>query len=274
MTTMHAPLTSGRTLRSWDGGWFGAVESLHPPGQVVPSHAHANPDITILRSGGYETGRRSRRHSCKPGTALFLPGGYEHDDRFADCETHMLIIELREPRWEQLGRRVVPPSVTSLLVGPLIERCARRIASALTGSGPSAISGAEEALVDLLGPLVQCDDALHDGRRPHWIVNACDEIRASFRTGVRLSRLAERVNRHPVHFARAFRSYMGCSVGGFVYRLRVEAACDVLKETNDSLASVAASLGFYDQAQFSRVFRRLIGVSPGQFRRAAMAGTS
>ena len=48
---------------------------------------------------------------------------------------------------------------------------------------------------------------------------------------------------------------------------RVERAKQLLQAgTNLSLAEMAAHAGFSDQSQFSRHFKRLVGVTPGQFR--------
>jgi AraC family transcriptional regulator len=51
---------------------------------------------------------------------------------------------------------------------------------------------------------------------------------------------------------------------------RVERAKHLLQaQTGLSLAEVAAHAGFSDQSQFSRHFKRLVGLTPRQFRRSA-----
>ena len=50
---------------------------------------------------------------------------------------------------------------------------------------------------------------------------------------------------------------------------RVEQARQLLEETDLTLAEVAARAGFSDQSQFSHHFKRLVGVTPGQFRTPA-----
>ena len=54
---------------------------------------------------------------------------------------------------------------------------------------------------------------------------------------------------------------------------RVERAKQLLQaRTNLSLAEVAAYAGFSDQSQFSHHFKRLVGVTAGQFRMSARIG--
>ena len=74
----------------------------------------------------------------------------------------------------------------------------------------------------------------------------------------------------PYHFARQFKAATGLPPHEYVIARRVERAKQFLQVGGDlSLAEVAAQAGFSDQSQFSRHFKRLIGVTPGQFRMSA-----
>ena len=56
----------------------------------------------------------------------------------------------------------------------------------------------------------------------------------------------------------------------YVILRRVERAKRLLQAGTDlSLAEVSVYAGFSDQSQFSRHFKRLVGVTPGQFRMSA-----
>src|SRR5262249_26556824 len=69
------------------------------------------------------------------------------------------------------------------------------------------------------------------------------------------------------HFARQFKRATGLPPHQYVILRRVERAKHLLQTGSDfSLAEVAASAGFSDQSQFSHHFKRLVGVTPGQFR--------
>ncbi len=50
-------------------------------------------------------------------------------------------------------------------------------------------------------------------------------------------------------------------------QVRFERACELLRAPGATVAQVSLSLGFSDAANFSRAFRRVIGVSPGEFAR-------
>jgi len=72
------------------------------------------------------------------------------------------------------------------------------------------------------------------------------------------------------HFARQFKRATGLPPHQFVIRRRVERAKQLLQTGGGfSLAEVAARVGFSDQSQFTHHFKRLVGVTPGQFRTPA-----
>jgi AraC family transcriptional regulator len=72
------------------------------------------------------------------------------------------------------------------------------------------------------------------------------------------------------HFARQFKTATGLSPHQYVIMCRVERAKQLLQGGGDlSLAEVAACAGFSDQSQFTHHFKRLVGVTPGQFRTPA-----
>jgi AraC family transcriptional regulator len=72
------------------------------------------------------------------------------------------------------------------------------------------------------------------------------------------------------HFARQFKAATGQPPHRYVIMRRVDRAQQLLQGGGDlSLADVAAHAGFSDQSQFSRHFKRLVGVTPGQFRTPA-----
>ena len=72
------------------------------------------------------------------------------------------------------------------------------------------------------------------------------------------------------HFARLFKAATGLPPHQYVILRRVERTKQLLQAGTDlSLAEVAAGAGFSDQSQFSHHFKRLVGVTPGQYRMSA-----
>jgi AraC family transcriptional regulator len=82
-----------------------------------------------------------------------------------------------------------------------------------------------------------------------------------------LEQLAAVARLSPNYFVSQFKRATGLPPHQYVILRRVERARQLLQTGSDfSLAEVAAHAGFSDQSQFSHHFKRLIGVTPGQFR--------
>lgn len=78
---------------------------------------------------------------------------------------------------------------------------------------------------------------------------------------VRLSGLPKRT------FDRRFRSATGYSPLGYIQSLRVEEAKQLLETSSDPIERIAQLVGYEDTASFRRLFRRLVGMAPGDYRR-------
>jgi AraC family transcriptional regulator len=107
-----------------------------------------------------------------------------------------------------------------------------------------------------------------DGVLPRGRLRAVVEyIEQHLDAGPTLGQLAAVVGLSVYHFARQFKRATGLPPHQYVILRRIERAKQLLQGGGDrSLAEVAAHAGFADQSQFSHHFKRIVGVTPGQFR--------
>ena len=110
-----------------------------------------------------------------------------------------------------------------------------------------------------------------DGALPRGKLRAVlESIEAALDTDLTLAQLAATAHLSPYHFARQFKAATGLPPHQYVIARRVARAQQLLHPDQDlALAEIAAHVGFADQSQFSHHFKRLVGVTPGQFRLAA-----
>jgi AraC family transcriptional regulator len=109
------------------------------------------------------------------------------------------------------------------------------------------------------------DGALSPGR-----LRAVVEYIEEHLAGPTLEQMAAVTHLSAYHFARQFKAATGLPPYQYVILRRVERAKQLLQAGTDlSLAEVAADAGFSDQSQFSHHFKRLVGVTPRQFRMSA-----
>jgi transcriptional regulator GlxA family with amidase domain len=84
--------------------------------------------------------------------------------------------------------------------------------------------------------------------------------------------LAERAHMSVRHFCRTFAAEVGMPPGRFVEHARLDAARRLLEITDHTLDHVARATGLGGPQTLHRVFHRLLGVSPGDYRRHFRAG--
>jgi signal transduction histidine kinase/DNA-binding LacI/PurR family transcriptional regulator/AraC-like DNA-binding protein len=81
-------------------------------------------------------------------------------------------------------------------------------------------------------------------------------------------KLAEAVSASEDYLSRIFHRELGLSPWEYLNRYRIRRAEELLRVTSESVKAIARTVGFRDQAYFSRVFRKVTGRSPQEFRHA------
>jgi signal transduction histidine kinase/DNA-binding LacI/PurR family transcriptional regulator/AraC-like DNA-binding protein/ActR/RegA family two-component response regulator len=79
-------------------------------------------------------------------------------------------------------------------------------------------------------------------------------------------KLADAVGASEDYVSRVFHKELGITPWEYLNRYRVHRAKKLLRTTSDGIKAIASAVGFKDQAYFSRVFRKLTGMSPQAYR--------
>jgi AraC family transcriptional regulator len=141
------------------------------------------------------------------------------------------------------GGRLVAESLANLLAVHLIR----------TASAPRS-------------PARRMDGTLRQGK----LRAVVEYIEEHLDAGLTLEQMAAAAHLSAYHFARQFKAATGMPPHRYVLARRVDRAQKLLQPDGDlSLAEIAARAGFSDQSQFSHHFKRVVGVTPRQFRRSA-----
>jgi len=141
-----------------------------------------------------------------------------------------------------------------------------RLANEARETDEASALAAEGLALEILAALSRARSPVSSPRVPRWLTQAKDLLHAQFAKTTTHDHLANAVGVHPVHLASEFRKQFKCTIGEYVRRLRVEHASRELASSKASLVEIALSSGFADQSHFSKVFKRLAGMTPSQFR--------
>lgn len=85
---------------------------------------------------------------------------------------------------------------------------------------------------------------------------------------IRAEDLAEACHVSESHLRRLFAQSMGMSPMDYVNCIRIERACQRMKQTEESIAATAAQSGFVSVSTFNRNFRRVLGVTPREWKKS------
>jgi AraC-like DNA-binding protein len=96
------------------------------------------------------------------------------------------------------------------------------------------------------------------------ILRVKDYLHGYYRKNISVEDLAEIAQLSRFHLMRTFRRDVGLSPHTYLTQIRVEAAKKLLSE-GASIVDVASDIGFTDQSHFTRHFKRMTGVTPGQY---------
>ena len=105
------------------------------------------------------------------------------------------------------------------------------------------------------------------GDVPPAVVQVLQHIEKHYDAPLYLPRLARMTGLSTESLARTFKRYQGMTLGQFILKVRVREAAHRLTQTDMSLDEIAEKSGFPNRAYLSRVFKRVTGESPAEFRR-------
>src|SRR4029453_1355386 len=102
---------------------------------------------------------------------------------------------------------------------------------------------------------------------PTAVLRAVAMMRSRLGGSISLEGGAKAAGRNPFHFARQFKAATGHPPHDYHIRLRIDRAQELLRTRSRewNLAAIANECGFADQSHFSRQFKRVVGVTPGEY---------
>jgi AraC family transcriptional regulator len=242
------------------------TETRHPPLFRIPRHAHDLPSFYVVLEGDLTEYSERRESRLPTSSVVFTPPGEIHSNAFHGSGGRCFLVEFTSRWTDQLGASGAmlhrPLAAAAGELAPLAIRVYQEFRDPDRMS-PLAVEG---LTLEILAAFARQWEDRPDLRAPGWLRNARDLVHDRFTETMTAGTIAGAVGVHPVRLVRAFRRHFRCSLAEYQRRLRVEHASRLLAATGRTLADIALSAGFADQAHFSRVFKQHTGLTPARFR--------
>ena len=119
----------------------------------------------------------------------------------------------------------------------------------------------------IIGLLAKIDQSkwtikTHDKR----VIKVVEFIGEHYTENLTNEELAKQVGMASNSFLRLFKTEMGITLQRYVQKVRIEKALMEMHNSNMSIEHIAMECGFSDRHHFSKVFKQVVGIPPGQFR--------
>ncbi|MEG2597234.1 MAG: AraC family transcriptional regulator, partial [Oscillospiraceae bacterium] len=122
-------------------------------------------------------------------------------------------------------------------------------------------------LYRFLGTLIETSERQQNKTAPtkQYVEQAIKYISRNYSSEISIEDVASAVRISPSHLYRIFSVELGMPPAQFLIRYRINEACSLLRNSDLSIGEVGASTGFNDPLYFSRVFKKMKGMSPRSY---------
>jgi AraC-like DNA-binding protein len=241
---------------------------------AYPRHSHDYYVLSLIERGRQSFTHKGTKYLTPPGGIILINPGEVHTGEAVDQRGFELrsiyptISHMQMAAFELTGRHQSLPFFKEVRVDhPWAMRSVLSLHKAIA-EGASKLE-CESRFVCILAQLVKRYADISSGER-QWrneksaIQQARHYIDECFSHGVTLQELAQHVALSPYYLLRVFRAEVGMPPYAYLESVRIRHAQRLLA-SGKPLAEVAAEVGFSSQSHMTRRFKKIIGVTPGQY---------
>ncbi|MGH4050855.1 MAG: PocR ligand-binding domain-containing protein [Clostridium sp.] len=122
-------------------------------------------------------------------------------------------------------------------------------------------------IIKVLDRFSECMYNIENVNNFHIIKKSMEFINDNVSNNISLDSVAEYVYLSPSYFSRLFKKEMGINFIDYLNKVRIEESKKYLTDLSSSLSDIAHNVGFTDQSYYTKVFKKIEGISPGQYRK-------
>ncbi len=114
----------------------------------------------------------------------------------------------------------------------------------------------------------------NDVKHTDVIFKVINYIKQNYKEKLTLDDISSYVYLSKSYLSKIFKDEMKCTITNYINSVRVEKSKQLLADSSLSLADIAYFVGFEDQSYYTKVFKKITGVSPGKYKNIKGKGRS
>lgn len=237
--------------------------------QTVRSEGYPYDQILYCTKGSGTLILDGERMTVPPYSVLFLPEGYPHEySPDGDVWDIHWVVPGGSACKEMLTEfGLTQPCILKLSDTKTLEHHFRKMHEALIGDQLYGNFRAAGYLYDFLIELRRCTCGASGGvATSAALIRAMDVIDKRYREPITMEELCGAAGVSKQHLCRLFRSLLSTRPMEYIAKRRIQAAKELLMQTDMSVEDIAWETGFCSGSYFTKLFRRYEGLTPSQFR--------
>lgn len=231
-----------------------------------PMHMHRCYEIILVLEGAMKIRIEMEEYSVGAGDLILIKPNRMHDLRTEGYSRHKLCIFSPE-LIAAISGRLTKYTLSSPIIRDLSEPYRALFSEISEEATLSGIKGVLYCLCDLY--YRQLDLSLEDtaSRNNHLIRNVLQYVENNMNQPCTLESVAENVGYSVSYLSRIFCATVGMPYKNYVRSVKINHACYLLENTEESITHIVSQCGFISVATFNHNFKDITGYSPTEYRR-------
>lgn len=256
---------------------------FYDAGRTVVNHSHSQYEITYLFRGTRKYFVKDNIFVAREKNFILMDKNVMHKTTFCDDDSYeRFSVYFYDEYLDRIfGNKA--NEISSMFAEPLfnvpaksvkqVETLMRNIEKEYEDNGEYSEMLVEKYLMELLIYIARARTFISRNNKGiseekgSFMESVTKYVIERYHTPITLTEIAEYMHLSPSWFSAKFKSMAGIGFREYLVRVRVQKACEMLISTSDSIMDIAFACGFNDSNYFGDAFKKLIGMSPRNYRK-------